>query len=346
MHPHRLTPADNPEHPRSSTANLNLFHGQQTRPAYLAIANGGITLLETAYWVDWRYAPSIQKPGTRMYFGHETCPNLLPPVRSAVEFAKKVVDNGGQVTYVTPFLTEDACRHAVKTIEHLRRIVDDCEVVCGDWGLVHILTTERLANPVAGRLLTLQVADPTLGALCRNHPTVPATTRLRHLDGTWCRLLPQSASPAIVDHYRTTWVDRLAAIDFLNKLGLTRCELNNVCQGLKLRPGGTMSYSLHLPDVLVSVMRACPALGEDFDPATPCQDSTCDGRQVAWIADDDSIPLFRQANALYYRHDNPPADLATMPIDRLVHHLSPFCDQDDRQNETEHTENGRQKESS
>lgn len=281
--------------------------------------------MEQAVWYDWRRRDRELPPADRIYYGHETCEHLLPSRRHAQAFAARLAQHPGtRLSLVTPFLTDRGLRRTLALIDclrtGLRTGLDELEVVCSDWGLVHELSRERTASVVLGRLLTAQITDPRILRLMAQSPPGQTSRPIRHLDGTPCTLNPEPPSFGLQRHYRSCWVDRPQAITLLAQYGIGRCELSNAAQGIELAFSG-MRYSLHIPAVLVTVMRTCPGRGEDFNQ--PSQDCPCTGtpaasRMVTWSHATLPVNLFRRDNALYYHWSARPPNLGRLPVDRIV----------------------------
>jgi hypothetical protein len=280
-----------------------------------------MTAMEQALWYDWRVGDRPLPRADRIYYGHETCERLLPSRRRAQAFAASLAQRpGSRLTLVTPFLTDDGLRRVLALIDILLTRLGELEVVCSDWGLVHELSRERTVTLVLGRLLTAQVTDPRIPRLLEQSPSERTPREIRHMDGTRCALKPAFASDSLRQHYRSCWVDKPEAIALLGRYGIGRCELSNAAQGLALAFSG-LRYTLHMPEVLVTVMRTCPGRGEDFNrppAACPCTGDPAAGRPVAWSHATLPVALFRRDNALYYHWPAIPDDLHRLPVDRIV----------------------------
>ncbi|HPA20132.1 MAG TPA: hypothetical protein PLU30_20455 [Verrucomicrobiae bacterium] len=287
--------------------------------------------MEIAHWYDWRSPTGSDTSGQRVYFGHETCQQLLPTPGAARELARRLRDSGKSVTLVVPYLTEAGLRDSVRLIEGLLTQDASLEVVSSDWGLLHEIGRRGLGSPVVGRLLSGQLTDPRLARIMDvNRRRQPRP--VRHLDGTVCQLQYIPPSLAMANRIRSCGLDRPEIIGFLKALGIRRCELSNISQGMELASIPGWSYSLHIPDVLITVMRRCPGSGEDFASAEHrCTDKvtpSCHGEPRAWEMPGINATVFRRDNALYYRQPNLPTNLQQLPIDRLVHRIGRQRDHD------------------
>ena len=288
--------------------------------------------METAWWFDWREDAERLPRADRVYFGHETCAQRLPSIARAAELCRRAADGGTAVTLVLPCLTERGMAVGLRLVAHLVATFESLEVVASDWGLLRELSLRKLATPVVGRLLTAQHTDPRILRVVAPrsgvpgdravHPRETPTAALRHaihLDGTLCDVEWRSPSPALVEHYRSCWIDRQEVMALLQDWGIHSCELSNTPQGIVFGRVAGWSCSLHVPEVLVAVMRQCPGPGEDMAGPAPCATCTGDRGEIPWSCDTLPVPFFRRDNALYYRWARQPQELADLPIDRLVY---------------------------
>ena len=277
--------------------------------------------IEKACWYEWRRNERDLPINERIYFGHETCEHLLPSNSQALDFVERALDlPKTKISLVTPFLSQQGLRNTQALIDCLLVRLEDLEVVCSDWGLVYHLGTHRLATPVLGRVLAAQATDPRIHRIYNHGRSATADRKIRHTDGPSCVLNPHLPPIALQNHYRSVWMDKPEAIDFLSQYNINRCELNNVAQGVELFLPG-LRYTLHVSEILVAVMRRCPGKNENFnlEPDCPCGHLPSSGKRIDWNHSTLPHDLFRQDNALYYRNDDLPKNLAALPVDRIVY---------------------------
>ncbi len=279
-----------------------------------------VTAIEHAQWYEGLRQDGHFPDAERLYFGHETCEHLLPSPAVALSFLDRLGQGSGtKVSLVTPFLSPQGLKKTLALVELMRERLGELEVICSDWGLVHHLARHRLAEPVVGRLLVAQITDPCIGRFVDQHPSSQAARQVRHLDGTDCRLQAKLASDPLRSHYRSCWTDKPEALALLSHCGVRRCEISNVLQGIELTSQSGLRYSLHLPEVLVTLMRRCPGHGEDFARRAPCPCEGGDaGSTVRWLHAALPVELYRRDNALYYHWPTCPANLCDLPVDRIV----------------------------
>ena len=271
-------------------------------------------LLEQAAWLDWRTPLTAELTATRVYFGHETCERLLPAAGAISRWARSAVDKGVALTLVTPFLTNAGLDQARRLIDCLSSINGGMEVVCSDWGLLDVLAREKAATPVVGRLLAARPADPRLMRMFAGG----RERTLTHLDGTLCQLKYRPPGAELARLYRGCWLDRPELISWFMSRGVRRAEIDNTGHGIELAGFPGWSYSLHVPEVLVAVMRRCPGVGEDFSAPAACPSSRCVAPAVEWKMPGSPAALKRKQNALFYERPDLPDNFESLPIDRIV----------------------------
>lgn len=274
--------------------------------------------MERAYWIDWSVPNDVPEQAQRVYFGHETCQALIPTPAQSRELVSVLRDRAVSASLVTPFLTNDGLASVARLIDNLAGL-GELEVICSDWGLLRHLSVTGAAKPVIGRALAAQATDPRIARMLSPSTTQEPARRVRHIDGSACILKHRPPPESLAQHLRATWLNKPSVTGFLTGLGVSRCEVSNTAQGLLLQPVPGLSYSLHVSDVLVAIMQRCPGQGEDFNASPACPRPGCLTDQIEWGLSGLPMQVFRRGNALYYRCRGLPANLADLPIDRLVY---------------------------
>jgi hypothetical protein len=97
----------------------------------------------------------------RVYFGQETCENLIPTideVQSALDYCKK---EEIELTFVTPYVGPKKIEDLKKIFEYLSSKGETNEVVVNDFGTLHLVTSQyKNLKPSLGRLLIKMKRDP------------------------------------------------------------------------------------------------------------------------------------------------------------------------------------------
>jgi hypothetical protein len=112
---------------------------------------------EKALFLDPRLAGGPACDGyDRIYIGTEFCERLLPSVAMLETVLSRRAKAALPLTLVTPYLTDAGMGRVEKLLRLLsRRGPEAMEVVCNDWGTLHLLGTRYRGRfqPVLGRLL-------------------------------------------------------------------------------------------------------------------------------------------------------------------------------------------------
>jgi len=244
------------------------------------------------YWTD---------DFNRVYFGQEFCQRLLPApeaVRDAGVFAR---EHAVPLTLVTPYVTDTGMRSLERVLTVCADNDSGAEVVCNDWGVLHLLRTEfPQLQPVLGRLLNKQKRGPRIMNIIDK---VPAPTR---------------------DYYRRSNLDVPAAGSFLRRQGIGRVEFDNLLQGLDFSGADPdLQRSLYLPFACISTTRFClTALADsEADETTvgvlPCT-QPCQRFGFTLVNPVMRVPLLRRGNAVFLINDHIPDAVGQGAVDRLV----------------------------
>ena len=273
------------------------------------------TKTELCKFIDWRKKTPIPGKFARIYFGHETCQEILPSPEQGCRIAEFYRKNDCPLTFVTPFLTEPNLEKVITLLEKICLITKQIEVVCSDWGLLNYLSGKKSYIPIIGRFLSAQATDPRIGRIFNYQTSPPPSREVYHVDGTVCQLHHKKCSPQLIDHYCALWLDRPAISCFFKSRNISRCEISNTLQGIKLLETTEFTYSLHLPYVPVTVIRKCPDKKGDCVNA---EHSHCHKTDIEWALPEYKLLLVQRDNCLYYTNPDLPKNLQSLPIDRLV----------------------------
>ncbi|MDR1623961.1 MAG: hypothetical protein LBS04_03205 [Tannerellaceae bacterium] len=252
--------------------------------------------MEICYKIDFRRPDKIEIPSCkRIYFGHETCEKLLPEfneIRKLLELSEK---RNLELTFVTPFLTDKGIEKVMRFLEELKTAVQDFEIVVSDWGLLHLISSNKTGIPVISRFLTGQQTDFRLN---RFEKTPPLEME-EHLAS--CTLLKKQS------------------LAFFDRYGIERFELSNTPQTVKTGDCDKYRYSLYIPFIPLSIFRTCP---ENFDfnhIRENCNSRMCKRNRVEWSNPASGYKIYCIDNALYYANPDYEAKLHdNMYIDRIV----------------------------
>ncbi len=237
----------------------------------------------------------------RIYFGQEFCERRLPTrddIARVIDFA---VANACSFTFVTPFVTNSGLDRLENLVAFIEKEHETCEVVCNDWGAVHLISTEHSGfTPVLGRLLNKNKRGPRIMNILDK---VPAETR-RYFCGSN--------------------LDVPAAAVFLKKYGIGRVEFDNLLQGVDLSGADQqISASLYIPYAFISTTRFCLTAGCDSDAASfragilPCSQE-CRTYAFTLYNPVMKIPLIRKGNTVFLLNEHIPESLEKGFFNRIV----------------------------
>jgi len=228
---------------------------------------------------------------SRLYFGAEFCPWMLPPLaalRQALEAARSA---GIAFTLATPVLIETSLAPLRRLLaEFLPLLGDGDEVLISDLGALELVReVDPQRTVILGRVLSGQKRGP--------------------------QILDLELSAAEREYFRSGSWYAAAAKALLDEMGIARVELDNLLQGIAPLPAG-LCGSLHYPFAMVASSRNCPyRTGSDpHGCAAGC------GEVFTLSSPRHRVPLLQGGNTQFLRHDALPEDLADLGIDRLVWH--------------------------
>jgi hypothetical protein len=250
--------------------------------------------MENCYYLYHNDLESINRlECKRVYIGHETCEIMIPSFTDMKPILMQMKERDIKLTLLLPFLSEKGLLNAKKLVDNLGNEMTELEVATSDWGLLHWLSQNRIAVPVAGRLLVRQWTDPRLSNITLNED--------------------------LKLHVSSGSLFKKEVIDFFHHLGIFRFEVSNTSFELQLPDNENSKFSLHIPYVPVAVMRWC--LGSDLNFNTTeniCLNSFCKGTFQRWETGMDGTSFFRIDNALYYKQDCEPDNIDHPSMDRIV----------------------------
>jgi hypothetical protein len=96
-----------------------------------------------------------------IYFGQETCENLVPSLKHVQEALEYCRTNEYTFILATPYVSIKGIERLKKLFEYLNTEAPDTEVLVNDYGVLHLLNTSYTnLNPLLGRLLIKMKRDP------------------------------------------------------------------------------------------------------------------------------------------------------------------------------------------
>jgi len=276
--------------------------------------------MEQAVWIDWRKIEIAPSGAQRIYFGHETCANLLPDIHSAKALAHRCLEAGKAATLVTPFVSDEAFDYAVRLINVLCDILGTLELISSDWGILNTFCGHNRVTPVIGRLLTAQPTDPRIMRLLSAEESLSNTTT-GQAGKTAQPVKKMPASAMLKNHFRKLWLDRPHVQQYLMGKGICRAEISFPSQGICVSPISKWSYSLHVSDVIVAVMACCEGNPAGASSSRCAASAECTGNTYQWSHPSFAQPFYRSGNGIYYRPQIKADEQFPSAIDRTVYKI-------------------------
>ncbi len=253
-------------------------------------------------------AAFIESPGdldslptgtSRIYWGSEFCERLLPSSDELRTVVNRAAEASIDTTLVTPYVTDEELAEVRRILQVFHEVSPDSEVVFSDWGVLRVIREEFPSfTPVLGRLLNKQTIDPRIGPVMENSP---ASAR---------------------SHFQAAAADNPVVEAFLKDRGVNRIEFDNTRQGFIRQ--GTLPASLHVPYVLFSVTRLCPAAnwgaGRGFRGIGSCRKECLHHQwEISFNGIREKVLSYGRAQLM--ANYNYPPDPAALGIDRIVNHV-------------------------
>jgi len=242
-------------------------------------------------------------PFTRLYFGNEFCQRLIPSTQDINQVIDFVREHNIVFSLVTPYVTNEGLKKWRKIIKKVAEGIPKSEIIFNDWGVLRIIKdTSAELEPVLGRLMTKIKRGPRLMNVLDKLP------------------------PDAIKHLQSTNLSLPVYRKFLGDRGITRVELDQPLQGIKLNDiGSDIHLSLYIPFTYVTTTRFCLTASCDIPERKgmvgifPCK-KEC--QKYTFTLDNPimTCTLIRKGNTIFYKNDKIPAsnELKEKRIDRLV----------------------------
>ena len=262
-------------------------------------------------WIKWTEIDQITTEVKRVYLGSDCCEKQLPDLEVMLEGIVKLKAKGVEVTLVTPVVTEWGLRKLItffdrSALQHL-----SFEVVFNDYGILETLQEYLNLEPVAGKLLSGQSCDPRLAGMLDAAWQRQFEKEIEHVDGTSLRLVYGEPDDLLKTHIKKASILNQAWLPFLAGLGVRRCELNNLVQGLDVTVSDGWRLSLHAPKVNIA-LRRCSQEQKHACCLNTCQPATRFDLPAF------EMPIFLGSCEAFYLHESLPELDGITSVDRIV----------------------------
>jgi hypothetical protein len=249
-----------------------------------------------------------------IYFGQETCENLIPSlkhVQDAVEYCRK---NQYQFTFVTPYVGPRGIERLKKLFDFLNTETKDSEVVVNDFGVLQLLISEyKNLVPIMGRLLNKMKRDPRFSMSGYDI----ANTEIRNI-----KKVEENQEEAIkASAYELTIYQ-----EFLRDKGIERLGIDALSQMLDSKTIKKWGFpvDLYWPWTYVTSSRSCATAahtqpGKESHPTDePCR-FQCRKFDFTFRSDKKMLPTVFRGNAVWMSTRTLSEDYFNQGFERLVY---------------------------
>lgn len=229
-----------------------------------------------------------------IYFGQETCENLIPSLKHMQEAVNYCKSNDYQFTFVTPYVGPKGIEKLKKLLQFLNDEVADAEVVVNDYGVLHLINSEYVnLSPIMGRLLNKMKRDPRF-SLSGYDITNSEIKNLKRVEENQKEAIKASSYELPV--YQ----------EFLKDRGVTRVGTDALSQQLDTKTIKKWGFpvDLYWPWTYVTSSRSCAIAahtqpGKDSHPTDePCK-FQCRKYDFTFRSDKKMLPTVFRGNAVW-----------------------------------------------
>lgn len=232
----------------------------------------------------------------RLYFGSEFCQKLMPSLDECKRAYAYALKHGMKFTFVTSALFENGLKKAEENISYMNGLKDEVEVVCNDWGAVHLIKSKyKKIKIVLGRMIDKLPREPRLSK--KHFDTIYGREGVEFLQ-----------TPNIfVNEYK----------EILTDYGIKMVEFDCVPQGINLcdaRQNNNWGIALYMPFYYVTTGVICMTQIMSADEndkfnfpktcAQTCKNLDIIMRKPGNFIGEQGLELIRKGNTVYKSIDN------------------------------------------
>lgn len=250
----------------------------------------------------------------RIYFGQETCENLLPTLKSveqAVEIAKQ---REVSFTLATPYVSPKGIVELRKIFDYLVSLDQEIEVVVNDFGVLHLINTEySKLIPVLGRLLIKMKRDPRFSLSGYDIANIEIKN-IKKVESNQLEVL-QGSSLELPSYQK-----------FLNDKGIERAGMDTIPQGVdpKILKKWGLKIDLYWPWTYITSSRSCAIaahtqVGKDYHPTDELCEFQCKQFEFTFTSDKRMLPTVQNGNAVWMNCESLYKEFFEAGFDRLIY---------------------------
>jgi hypothetical protein len=249
-----------------------------------------------------------------LYFGQETCENLIPPLKNlqlAVEYCRQ---HEYHFVFATPYVGPKGMDRLRTLLSYLHKEAPGSEVSVNDYGVLHLLNTEfNNLKPVLGRLLVKLKRDPRF-SISGYDITNQGIKNLKKVESNQLDALQGSSLELPV--YQ----------NFLRAKGIERICLDTLSQGMSKKTLKKWGFPVDLiwPWSYITSGRSCSIAahtqpGKEFHPTDePCK-FQCKKYEFTFSSDKKMMPALFRGNAAWMSTQSMYEEFFDLGFDRLVY---------------------------
>ncbi|MBN2522073.1 MAG: hypothetical protein JXB24_02315 [Bacteroidales bacterium] len=245
------------------------------------------------------YGLNFQDHIERIYYGQETCENLIPTIDNVQKALEYCIEKGYGFTFVTPYVAPKGIREVRKILEFLKGCDEEIEVVFNDFGILELLYNEFSGlKPVLGRLLTKMKRDPRFSLSGYDM----ADTGLKNVSKVKKNQLVALQSSGIdLSQYR----------QLLKEKNIERIGLDSLPQGINTGSIKKWNFKVDIywPWTYITSGRNCAIAaytqpGKSFHPTDePCM-FQCKSYEYTFSSDKQMLNSVQQGNAIWMNSES------------------------------------------
>jgi len=229
-----------------------------------------------------------------IYFGQETCENLIPPVKLIEKAVEYCSEKEYLFSFATPYVSPKGMEKLRKIFAFLNENAPDSEVVINDFGVLHLLNTEFTnLKPVLGRLLIKVKRDPRYSLSGFEIANIEIKN-LKHIKANQAEALQGSTLELHV--YQ----------EFLKEKGIERIGIDALTQGINLKTIKKWNFpvDIYWPWTYITSGRNCMIAahtqpGKKLHPTDESCNFQCKKFEFTFQSDKQMLPSVARGNTIW-----------------------------------------------
>jgi hypothetical protein len=250
----------------------------------------------------------------RVYFGQETCENLIPTLKDVTEAFEYCRKQDLKFTYVTPYIGPKAGQQLESIFEFLNNQDEESEIVVNDFGVLQLLFTKyQNLIPTLGRLLIKLKRDPRF-SLSGYDIAQSELSNSKKVEKNQAEALHSSSMDIPV--YQQLLKDK----------GVKRIGIDTLPQGVdsKVIKRWGFPVDLYWPWVYITSGRNCTVAaytqpGKTFHPTDEMCRFQCKQIQLSFTSDKRMLASIQKGNAVWMNCESLYKDFFDAGFDRLIY---------------------------